>query len=186
MYYNQYLNCASKHLNGCKALFQSYQPCSHDSHVWLELYYLCGYIIEGIAVYSAYKLYHWPKNEEINTTRYYNEQFTQITSLDFFYERKDSNGVIVFQNRNKNNSLSVQGHHFQSIVKNLLKPDASFNNIPYIGDGKIDSDIEQLIDRWNPDIRYKYVGTTNPVPALNQDTIKRLIDTCQTIYNNHI
>lgn len=184
MYYNQYLSCAKKHLNGCKSLFQSYQPNStHDLHVWFELYYLCGYIIEGITVYSAYKLYQWPINDDI--IKSYNVAFTQRSGLDFFYDRK-VDGLSVFPNRIPNLSLSVQGHRFQSIVKNLLRVNPSFNGVPYIGMGDIDPDIEQLIDRWKPEIRYLYAGTSNPIPQLNQNTINRLLVTCQNIYNNHI
>ena len=62
----------------------------------------------------------------------------------------------------------------------------SFNDLPYIGNGEIDSDVEMLIDRWLPEVRYYYVGQLNPLPVLNQDVIKRLIDTCSTIYANHI
>ena len=64
MTYNEYLSCAEKHLKGCKSLLESYNSGrSSDTHVWLELYYIAGYILEGIAVYSAYKLNHFPKEQ---------------------------------------------------------------------------------------------------------------------------
>ena len=53
-------------------------------------------------------------------------------------------------------------------------------------DGDIDPDVEILIDRWLPEVSYYYAGQLNPLPVLNQDVIKRLIDTCFTIYANHI
>lgn len=183
MRYKEYLSCAEKHLKGCSSLLMSYKPDSiHDKHVWLELYYLSGYIIEGITVYSAYKLNGWPFNDDIK--RCCNETFTQLTGLDFYYNRKNGERNI-FPDRNTN-SLSVQGHRFQDIVKNLLKIDPSFNDVPYIGMGEIDRDVEYLIDNWRPDIRYKYIDFHAPFPQLNQDVIYRLINTCRIIYTKHI
>lgn len=183
MTYNEYLLCAEKHLKGCIALMKSYQNGQpSDYHVWLELYYMAGYILEGITVYSAYKLYNWPPDEDIQWR--YNKPFTQNTGIDFYYSRKVS-GNEIFPGRTPN-SLSVQGHHFQDIIKNKLRMDPSFNNQPYIGNGDIDQDIELLIDRWLPEIRYYYVGQSTPLPSLNQDIINRLIKTCLTIYVNHI
>lgn len=190
MTYNEYLNCAEKHLKGCTSLLESYNSGQiHDKHVWLELYYLSGYIIEGITIYSAYKLNNWPLNDDIQ--RSYNLVFSQQTNLDFYYSRVINNvnekatTIQFFQNRPPG-KMSVQGHRFQEIVKNILKPDPSFNDTPYIGNGKIDSDVEKLIDNWSPEIRYLYDNGTMPLPILSQDAIARLIKTCFTIFNKHI
>lgn len=183
MTYPEYLSCAEKHLKGCKSLIDSYQSGKPaDMHVWLELYYMSGYILEGLTVYSAYKLYNWPVNEDIK--RRYNIPFTKSTGIDFYYKRVVS-GVEIFPGRTAN-SLSVQGHRFQDIVKNKLKMDPSFNDIPYIGDGEVDQDVERLIDNWSPEVRYYYTGQSDPVPKLSQDIISRLINTCLKIYVNHI
>ncbi len=188
MTYNEYLYCAEKHLKGCASLLLSYQMHEkRDKHVWLELYYLSGYILEGIVVYSAYKLNNWNPSDDIRLK--YNLSFTQRTNLDFYYNRtRIINGreriPSFFQNRPPG-SLSVQGHKFQEIVRRLLKPDPSFNSIPYLGNGIIDSDVEQLIDNWRPEVRYKYIAQQMS-PTLNQDLIARLLNTCFTIYSNHV
>ena len=66
MRYCDYLSCAEKHLKGCSYLLYSYKPDTiHDMHVWLELYYLSGYIVEGIVIYSAYKLNNWRPSDDI-------------------------------------------------------------------------------------------------------------------------
>lgn len=185
MTYDEYLKCAEKHLNGCCSLLSSYKSGQKDDmHVWLELYYLSGYIIEGIVVYSAYKLFNWPPNEDIK--KRYNVKFSQQTNLDYYYERKFKGNVPVpnfFQNR-PHGALSVQGHKFQEIVKVLLRPDPSFQDTPYIGNGQIDSDIEGLIDDWKPEIRYWH--TVNHPQNLSKVLITRLIDTCKDIYKKHI
>lgn len=183
MRYHEYLSCAEKHLKGCSSLLQSYTPDSvHDMYVWMELYYLSGYIIEGITVYSAYKLYGWQNNCDI--MQCYDSVFTQNTGLDFYYHRTAG---VNFNNRNHPTvSLGVEKHHFQAIAKNLLRVDPSFNDVPYLGGGAIDLDVEQLIDSWRPNIRYKYIGTHIPFPHLSQDLIARLLSTCFTIYLKHI
>ena len=160
--------------------------------VWFktrELYYLSGYIIEGIVVYSAYKLNNWYPADDIQ--RKYNESFSKRTNLDFYYVRskKNINGVEIipsfFQNRPPG-ALSVQGHRFQDIVKVLLKPNPSFNDIPYIGNGNIDSDVEQLIDDWKPEVRYHYYGMPSTIASLDYNVICRLVNTCSTIYIKHV
>lgn len=190
MTYNEYLSCAEKHLKGCKSLLGSYNTGGRsDTHVWLELYYIAGYILEGITIYSAYKLNHWNSSDDIQ--KHYNLAFSQRTNLDFYYVRsyKDRTGKekvpSFFQNR-PSGAMSVQGHKFQSIVMNLLKPDPSFNDVPYLGNGVIDRDVETLINNWSPSVRYYHQGQSNPLPNLDRDIINRLINTCQTIYINHI
>lgn len=191
MTYDEYLHCAEKHLKGCVSLLLSYKPNQkYDKHVWLDLYYLAGYIIEGIVVYSAYKLNNWMQSDDIMTK--YNVEFSQRTNLDFYYTRTkfrgdvDENTRVFFQNRSKRAVLSVQGHRFQEIAKTLLRPNPSFKGVPYLGNGFIDQDVEILIDKWRPEIRYLYVGKRNSLPALNQDLIAKLLNTCFTIYLNHI
>lgn len=191
MTYNEYLSCAEKHLKGCKSLLGSYNTGGKsDTHVWLELYYIAGYILEGITVYSAYKLNHWNSSDDIQ--KHYNLAFSQRTNLDFYYVRSYKDRITgkekvpsFFQNR-PNGAMSVQGHKFQSIVMNLLKPDPSFNDVPYLGNGVIDRDVETLINNWSPSVRYYHQGQSNPLPNLDRDIINRLINTCQTIYINHI
>ncbi len=185
MTYDKYLLCAERHLKGCTGLLSSYvhgQDC--DEHVWLELYYISGYVIEGLAVYSAYKLNNWPINEDIEYR--YNKSFTQKTKLDYYYNRTVGNNAVFPNRDNQSLRLSVQGHHFQDIVKNLLRENPSFENIPYFGGGHIDSDVEKLIDDWSPKIRYYHNVSTMTKPTLNRNIIERLLNTCYTIYNNHI
>lgn len=189
MRYSEYLECADKHRKACASLLLSYKPNQkYDKHVWLDLYYLSGYIIEGIVIYSAYKLNNWRSSDDIKIK--YNLEFSQTTNLDFYYKREfhgnvDNRTRSFFQNRS-HGALSVQGHRFQEIAKTLLRPNPSFNGIPYLGDGIIDKDVENLIDKWCPEIRYLYAGKRNSLPTLSQDLIAKLLNTCFTIYINHI
>lgn len=192
MKFGEYLRCAEKHLKGCDALLTSYQSSKKGNvFVWLELYYLSGYIMEGIAVYSAYKLNGWDPETDIQSK--YDKNFTQQTGLDFYnlriVNKKDKDKPPIsftpFCHDGKNKiKYSVQSHHFQEIIKNLLRPNPSFNGMPYFGDGEISSDVASLIDDWKPDVRYWYENQTKPLPLLNRDIIERLIKTCKTIYND--
>ena len=191
MRYTEYLNCAFKHLKGCEAMLASYtEDQLRDPHFYLDLYYLSGYIIESLVVYSAYKLHGWRVQDDIKTK--FSIQFTTNTGLDYYYCRRLSGtarqqyGEFPFPGRISNNCLSVQGHRFQPIVNTLLKVDPSFDGVPYFGDGAIDHDVEDLILKWNPGVRYYYVGCNNLVPTLNLDVLSRLIQTCNLIYTNHI
>ena len=124
MKFDEYLQCAQKHLRGCEALLESYHSDTKgDIHVWLELYYLSGYIIEGITVYSVYKVNGWEQKDDIQ--KKYDLEFTKRTKLDFYVKRtykKNGQEMIphYFQNRPAG-SFSVQQHKFQEIVKSLLR-----------------------------------------------------------------
>ena len=67
MLYSEYLLCAERHLKSCRAFLDTYQPdASRDFEVFLEIFYITGYILEGLTIYSTYKLYGWPANVEID------------------------------------------------------------------------------------------------------------------------
>lgn len=184
MRYGEYLKCAYKHLKSCELLLNAYTPGSnYDLWIWLDLYYLSGYVIEGIVVYSAYKCYGWREDRDIQYG--YDLEFTKLTGLDFYYKRtiqdEDSEAYSYFNKRIGRDVKSVQGHKFQPIVHDLLHKNPSFNGIPYIGDGYIDEDVQQLIEDWTPKVRYEYQEANNH--SLSKDVISRLIDTCYAIYN---
>lgn len=67
MRYTEYLDCAKKHLLGCTSMLLAYDTSQHDEgNVWLELYYLAGYIMEGVTVYSTYKLLGWKDTVDVD------------------------------------------------------------------------------------------------------------------------
>ena len=55
----------------------------------------------------------------------------------------------------------------------------------------MDNDVKILIDNWKPDIRYWYFDKegqlmNNKIPELTVDLLKRLIKTCNNIYEKMI
>lgn len=189
MKYIEYCSCAKKHMKSCKKLLEDYKPSNeYDKEVWLELYYLSGYILEGLAVYSAYKLNDWDYNKDIKEP---DIEFTERTGLDFYKTRdKYYKGHPVPEsllNRGPE-ALCVQSHGFQQIIKQLLSKEPPFCDIPYFDDNAlIDNDVYQLIESWNPKLRYKYAGKNydriKPFDILNEDSVKKLFATCKKIYD---
>lgn len=187
MKYPEYLQCALKHTKSCAFLFNSYVGDISKRHddipVFLELYYLLGYVVEGITVYSAYKLNNWPANQDIQywpkSSSIINQlkTFTNQTGLDFYKERIINNNSAFSQGIVR---YSVQGHNFQQIIHGLLSTDPTFNGFPYFGNGTIDPDVKDLIDNWRPDIRYynPYNLKPNLANNLTEENVKSLLITC--------
>lgn len=198
MLYSEYLRCAEKHLKSCRAFLESYQSdANKDFEVFLELFYITGYVMEGLTVYSAYKIYGWPSNIEINDKNYYDPAFVRRTNLDYFHYRFcDSNGREVLLPNGKrqsfpNRGLKVQSHGFQQIAMQLLANQGPFvndNSTPYYGNGPLDSNVRLLIDLWRPEVRYYYRGHSelSNLPSLNRELITLLVETCSLIYTQTI
>ncbi len=198
MLYSEYLRCAEKHLKSCKAFLESYQSdANKDFEVFLELFYITGYVMEGLTVYSAYKIYGWPSNIEIDDRNYYDPAFVRRTNLDYFHYRFcDTNGRVVLLPNGKpqsfpNRGLKVQSHGFQQIAMQLLANQGPFvndNSTPYYGNGPLDSDVRLLIDLWKPEVRYYYRGHSGiaMLPTLNKELISRLVDTCSLVFSQTI
>ena len=65
MIYEEYLECAKKHLKSCHQLLEGLKENADNKEAYLDIWYLSGYIIEGFTVYSAYKINGWnPKTAD--------------------------------------------------------------------------------------------------------------------------
>lgn len=191
MLYSEYLRCAEKHLKSCKAFLSSYQPNkNNDFEVFMELFYITGYVLEGLTVYSAYKIYGWPSNVAIDDLNYYDPRFIRRTNLDFFHYRTIVNSDGSRSNR-IHRGLKVRSHGFQQITMQLLANQGPFVNdnlTPYYGNGPLDSNVRLLINLWSPEVRYyhrSHIGVS-VLPTLNKELITKLIDTCSLIFSQTI
>ncbi len=185
MYYNEYLRCADKHLKSCQSFLTACQPnVSKDFEMFYDLYYLTGYIIEGLTIYSAYKLYQWQSCYEIDDLSFYDPAFIQRANLDF-YQYRWINGSKICPR------MKVKGHNFQQIASTLLRnqgPFANDNTTPYFANGPISPDVLQLIDKWRPETRYLHRTHSNlsSYPVLTQDLLRDLVDTCNLMLQQTI
>lgn len=157
MKYSEYLKCARKHTY---VLEQFNTTQSADPKVLLEMFYLSGYILEGVVVYLSYKLNDWDADRDVRNE---DQDFSLRTKLGF----KHGNGAM----------YAVAGHNFQG-MKNLISHHPDCQKLPYVGsDGEIDQDISDLLDCWKPYVRYfTYDGF-----ELSKDKITRLLLTCKQL-----
>lgn len=184
MIYEEYLECAKKHLKSCQQLLKCLTENTDNKEAYLDIWYLSGYIIEGLTVYSAYKINNW--NPITNIKSKYDIGFSKRTHLDYFRCRLHlSTNNPVFPKGLIN--YSVQGHNYQSIIQGLLIKNPTFKDFPIMGSGTVDNDVKILIDSWKPDIRYWYKAEEmENIPTLTVDLLKRLIETCNNIYQKMI
>lgn len=173
MKYRDYKINAKKHLDACLSILNTYSDNVVPESVLRELHYLSGYIIEGICVYAIYKHYEWEEDRDIKK---YDEDFTRETGLDYYKNgnRLDNGRVI-----RTGAQYYITSHGFNQYVK-LLEIPFQGTNIPYIdASSTADDSIVDLIDKWKPDLRYRY-------GVLNRHTkaeIVQLINACELIYN---
>lgn len=185
MLYTEYLECAKKHMLGCGKMLTSVKKSGeNDINVWLELYYLSGYILEAITVYSVYKLGGW--KSDIDIKRHY-PKFVDETGIDFYgYDRKvttpEGKDSYPYRAPSKKCPLDIKHHNFRQIIESKLRVDPSFSAIPYFGTcdpNDIDSDIVDLLDKWSVDVRYQSAATASA--DLTEDKVSRLYKTCLSI-----
>ena len=183
MLYTEYLECAKKHVLGCGKLLASYKENGKDDiNVCLELYYLSGYILEAITVYSVYKLGGWQTHLDIQK---HDPTFVAANNIDFYgYDRviNTPNGKIYPYRKQKTCPLDIKHHNFHQIISSKLRVEPSFNTIPYFGTcdpSDIDKDIVDLLDNWNVNIRYE--NAASPSVNLTLDKVSRLYSTCLAI-----
>lgn len=191
MIYEEYLECARKHLKSCWQLLEGLKENADNKEAYLDIWYLSGYIIEGFTVYSAYKINGWnPKsNDGVKDIKSkYDKPFSYKTRLDFHRCRLYPNtNIPVFPPGLI--KCSVQGHDYKSIIDKLLIKEPIFKDFPIMGLAAVDSDVRVLVDNWRPDIRYWYKEEQmkgNNIPALTSDLLKRLLETCNDIYKKMI
>lgn len=179
MLYNEYLECAKKHVIGGGKLLAAYKESGTDDlNVCLELYYLSGYILEAITVYSVYKLGGWQDSRDIQE---HDPGFVAATNIDFYgYDRKVGK-TYPYRSR-KPYPLDVKHHNFHQIINAKLRVEPSFNTVPYFGTidpSDIDKDIVDLLDNWSVNVRYESAASHSV--NLTLDKVSRLYSTCLAI-----
>lgn len=162
-YYPNYAVTARQRLEACKYLVakcDSWSNQQEEFRVCHEIYYLCGYILEALCIFTIYKSRNWIKSKPIHS---YDKDFSEETDLSYGGE---------------NTTYNIQGHRFQLYVE-ILRNDPNFEDIPYFGTRSIgDGTIEDLIANWSPKIRYNYQDKD----GINMKNIKKIIDVCEKIY----
>ena len=88
--YSSYLETGKKHLNVCKKMTKEMSLDSKDT--LLEIYYLCGYVLEGVFVYAIFKHFKWPSDKSIHD---YDNAFSMKRNVCFL-KRDTNTGALTF------------------------------------------------------------------------------------------
>ncbi len=177
MKYRDYKIVAKKHLDACLSIMTQYDNDEIPENVLREIHYLSGYIIEGVCVYAIYKHYEWDDNKDIKE---YDPDFTRETGLDYYKDglRRNISNQVIFTGA----QYFVTSHGFNRYVE-LLDVPFQGTNIPYIdASAEIDDVVCDMIDNWQPDLRYRY-GSLN---KHTKEEVRMLVSTCERIYNQVI
>lgn len=177
MKYLDYLKCAKKHLDSVGSVLEKYKTCEEELNknisLMLDVYYICGYIMEGVIIYATLKGYEWDADKDVTIL---DEKFTSDTGLA--YHLSDAKKIW-----GEDEPLSIEHHDWKSINEFLLKKIP--NDLPYIGSSPIDSDVRTLLDNWGTYLRYFTHYSPSPTrPNLNMDILNRTYFVCETIVNN--
>lgn len=177
MLYKEYLPAAYRHLASSKHMVQALMADpSADDHtsqsVLCDAYYLAGYVLEALTVYSLYSHYRYPDNQDI--MKQFDSKFTQRSGVDFF-----DDGKRVYKNNpiSLGNKYSLVHHTFQPIIQGPLSVISDLRDVPLIGNGATDPQHTQLMDQWSPAQRYQASVTISP------QQLNTFLDTCQRAAN---
>ena len=193
--YPHYLDVCDKHLKVCKKMIEKMSLNSKD--ILLDIYYLCGYVLEGAFVYVLYKHNKWEPTlsikkdsemeklarlRDIDPTNYVSGSYHKQLGVYYSWRNADAH------NKTPNdNFLSIDKHNFQEYTKNLQtkfsgssKPEMQ---IPYLNTScKISPITKSLIDQWTNELRY---FTSDRIDSLgitiSEDSIRELVNTCNII-----
>lgn len=190
MYYTEYGQAAIRHYHSVKQMFDACVEHTgtdlSNGHrdILYRIYYLCGHIIECVAVYWIYRHYRWDinnhypkwKGDNADIKICANPSFTERSHFDF-YPAKIVNGHlscqrtcqrknVLFTLPNKtslkeSDLMHISGHEFQKYIEQIIVP-GNFVQAPFfrqmeVGDENYEKGIN-LLNWWQPDIRYYYEG----------------------------
>ena len=205
MRFDEYKDCAEKHLKTIDGILKKYEghedELDSNPPLLIDIYYLCGYIIEGIVVYIAYKLSSWNNTRDIDDDKWYccnnvaeaQRMMNEIITNGFTFNK---------ESRQIPNSprpiYYLSGHLWPLIVRNVLQNSFAIQvqDIPYIDPNTPlgNRTCTILLDNWNTKIRYqrdliirdRYGREIRPLLLLNARTIFELYNTCKDIYDKTI
>ena len=189
MQYTEYLYCSRKHLSSCRAAMHALDsiPEAEVNSLLLDIWYVSGYILEGITVYLTYKQGGWMESDDIE--RKFNRSFTSTCGVDYFRNRRMPDGEPPLEGTR----MWIESHKFNFLINDVLRTQpTTYSTVPYIGDGPIDNDVREIIDKWGTFVRYSYCrgGSTFHsehgrrqfgIPSLSADLVNRLLDTYDNI-----
>ncbi len=111
-----------------------YEDKELEKKVCHELFYLMGYIVEGLSVYVIYDVLEWDKRVEISN---WDADFADEYDLSW----------------SGNTTYTIKTHRFNSYLS-VIRGNDAVADIPFISGTDSYKEPYKLLSRWTPDMRY--------------------------------
>ena len=172
MIYEDYRKAALKHLKTCEFMIDNLKnidtndtldnlsKIERKNYILRDIYYLCGYIIEGVVNYCIYKninTYRQNPNGDVNNL---NENISSINSRVSFFGRRNNPRLYIISSHQYAKNIEVLKHMFSQ----------RFNRIPIINQRRNSQDkISVMFYDWNVNMRYQTDNTNFTTTNLSYD-----------------
>jgi hypothetical protein len=163
MIYEDYLKVALKHLRTCEYLKDNLSRVNHiekKDAILRNLYYLCGYVLEGIINYGIYKTYYnSTPNQPVKPVFYQIPTTNNWLCYNFPNDREKRNNPILASVRNW--TYRIAGHEYmknKEFIRNKLNaiPPSSFSHINILrSPTHSNSMLARLFHSWDVEVRYQ-------------------------------
>jgi hypothetical protein len=175
MIYEDYLKVALKHLRTCEYLKDNLSRVNHiekKDAILRNLYYLCGYVLEGIINYGIYKKYYnYRPNQPVKPIFYQIPTTNDWLCYNFPNDSEKRNDPILASVRNW--TYRIAGHDYmknKEFIRNKLNaiPSSSFSHIDiFLNRGNRNNPLVRLFRQWNVNtVRYES-STTSTRSSIN-------------------
>lgn len=168
MVYEDYRKAALKHLKTCEFMIESLGNLDDDDtldnlskeerkdYILRDIYYLCGYVIEGIVNYCIYKkiaIYRQNPNRDVKDLC--NENITNSSiKLGFFKKFYNPRGIDIIHTH------FISSHRYDKNI-DILKRLLPLNRIPVISRRRDRNDkMSIMFYDWKVEMRYQTNDTT--------------------------
>lgn len=175
MVYEDYRKSALKHLKTCEYMLENlhHVPDSDlldgltrdewKNHILRNIYYLCGYAIEGIVNYCIYKQLRFSSTSDVKTLqndnlRSLSSSFRRNTGICFNRFQQGSSGIWYY---------TIHNHNYIKNIEILKTTISNFNTIAIVSrpkDPLLKTSL--LYYDWDVEMRYQ---TDSPILALTYD-----------------
>lgn len=159
--HTNYFRYAAHKLKACEHLVAhlgEFHDASLENKVCHELFYLMGYIVEGLSVYTIYEYVGWDKNREISWPDSYVEDTYDLS----------------FSGRTK---YTIKTHKFNTYLS-VVRGKDEVSDIPFISGSDRSNTSYALLTKWSPELRYNL-----NIVTLRKQQICELCVYCQNMFN---
>lgn len=159
--YTNYYEFAAHKLHACEYMVNQLEKLDDsalEKKVCHDLFYLMGYIVEGLSVYVIYDFIEWDKKKQIS---WYDRQVEE--DYDISYD-------------GRNTTYSIKTHKFNHYLA-VVRGKEEVSSIPFISGRDHFDHSYKLLQKWDPLLRYDYKSV-----QLNKADIIALYKYCDKMF----